>query len=627
MNRRPKYHGDGAGDLAGNVVANVTSHETSSIRRQQDVIDGLPAHLRPFAALQDYRQYTPRDQAVWRFLLHQLKNNLRYTAHPVYLEGLAKTGICQDSIPRIEDMNHCLQGIGWRAVVVDGFIPPAVFMAFQAHRVLAIARDIRSIEHMLYTPAPDIVHESAGHAPFIVDIDYAEFLQRFGELGMRAISSRGDLLVYAAIRHLSIIKEAHSSSTADLAAAEWELQTAIASNSTLSEAALLARLHWWTVEYGLVGEMDDYRLFGAGLLSSLGESVNCLDDQRVRKIPLTVDAIEKAYDITAEQPQLFVTKSCRHLSQVLEEFGRQMCVHRGGASALEQAIEAQTINTVVTSSGVEVSGRFSRLIKDAVGNAVYMQTTGPSQLSYQGKVLPDHGITSHRAGFGSPTGRLKAMEWCLSVSTVDELKAHGIATNERVDLQFLSGINVQGKLLEIVRCDQKNLILSFEDCRVSTQNGELLFDPAWGVYDMAVGESIVSVYGGSADQQAFPIYAQSCSRYWTPPHYDESTRKLFSLYARVRTFRQSGAAGQPLQALLAEIQQQAAQEWLLLFEALELGLQHHLESSCWRGLLTRLEQLAREPDPQRSRLIAYGLERILPAATLVRPCPETEVSI
>jgi phenylalanine-4-hydroxylase len=158
---------------------------------QEEVIATLPRHLRAFVQVQDHaRHYTPRDHAVWRFLMLALTRSLRDTAHDVYIEGLARTGIALDHIPSIDEMNACLEQLGWRAVVVDGFIPPAIFMEFQALRVLVIALDMRSVEHLLYTPAPDILHESAGHAPFLVDVDYAEFLQRFGEIGMKAIANR-----------------------------------------------------------------------------------------------------------------------------------------------------------------------------------------------------------------------------------------------------------------------------------------------------------------------------------------------------------------------------------------------------------------------------------------------------
>ena len=80
-------------------------------------------------------------------------------------------------------------------------------MEFQAYKVLVIACDMRQLHHIEYTPAPDIVHEAAGHAPIIVDREYSNYLQRFGEIGAKAMSSKKDFELYEAIRHLSILKE------------------------------------------------------------------------------------------------------------------------------------------------------------------------------------------------------------------------------------------------------------------------------------------------------------------------------------------------------------------------------------------------------------------------------------
>ena len=98
---------------------------------------------------------------------------LKEYAHKVYFQGLLDTGISFERIPRIQEMNDILAKIGWGAVAVDGFIPPAAFMEFQAYKVLVIACDMRQIHHIEYTPAPDIVHEAAGHAPIIVDREYS----------------------------------------------------------------------------------------------------------------------------------------------------------------------------------------------------------------------------------------------------------------------------------------------------------------------------------------------------------------------------------------------------------------------------------------------------------------------
>ncbi len=497
---------------------------------QKEIIASLPSHLRPFVEVQHYDRYTPRDHAVWRFVMKHLSDHLSRTAHPVYMEGLARTGIALDHIPSIDEMNDCLARLGWRAVVVDGFIPPAIFMEFQALKVLVIALDMRTVEHIFYTPAPDIVHESAGHAPFIVDVDYAEFLQRFGEIGMKAISTREDFELYEAVRHLSILKESPGSTPEEVAAAEAHLNELAARDTQPSEASLLTRLHWWTVEYGLVGEVEDYRIFGAGLLSSLGESRHCLDDKQVKKLPLTVNAVSTPYDITNEQPQLFVTKSCKHLSQVLEEFAASMCFKRGGAESLKKAVKAASVCTARYDSGVQVAGVFDEVLCDAVGNAIYLHTTGPSQVAFRDREIFGHGTEHHAEGFGSPIGLLKDFSRCLSHYTVDELKAHNIVVGETVRLEFLSGITVEGRLREIHRQEHLNLLLSFDDCTVTALDGRVLFDPAWGCYDMAVGGAIESVYGGTADRETYQLYKARPSTVTPQARHDEV---LMALYQRI----------------------------------------------------------------------------------------------
>src|SRR6202048_1677102 len=231
---------------------------------------------------------------------------LKEYAHKVYFQGLLDTGISFERIPRIEEMNQILGTIDWGAVAVDGFIPPAAFMEFQAYKVLVIACDMRQIHHIEYTPAPDIVHEAAGHAPIIVDREYSNYLQRFGEVGARAMSSKRDFELYQAIRHLSILKEQPNSDPKEIEEATKLVEYRQKNLGEPSEMALLSRLHWWTVEYGLIGTLDNPKIYGAGLLSSIGESANCMSPN-VKKLLYTHHAVNYSYDITKPQPQLFVT--------------------------------------------------------------------------------------------------------------------------------------------------------------------------------------------------------------------------------------------------------------------------------------------------------------------------------
>lgn len=582
------------------TTRNVTIH---NVIGQTDVINSLPAHLQPFVAIQDYSHYTPRDHAIWRFLLHQLKFSLRGRAHPTYFEGLVKTGIGLEAIPRIEEINACLNKLGWQAVAVDGFLPPAVFMEFQARKVLAIALNIRSFEHMLYTPAPDIIHESAGHAPFLVDIDYAEFLQRFGELGMQAIANQHDMDIYEAVRQLSIVKENTDSTQKEIDAAQDLVEKLQNTKVVPSEANLLARLHWWTVEYGLVGDTNDYTIFGAGLLSSLSESQSCMDDSAVKKLPLTLNAVHTAYDITAPQPQLFVTESCRHLSQVLEEYGRHMCCQRGGVSTLEEAKAAGSINTITLNSGIQIAGIISRVVTDAVGNAIYLNTEGPTQLAYQNTELQGHGIDYHALGFGSPVGRLRSIERCLSSYTVDELKRHQIEVDCNVTLRFLSGIKVVGDLKEIRRRDQKNILFSFDNCTVTDVDGKVLFDPSWGSYDMAIGDSATSVAGGSADQSTYPMYESPSEQVTIEQDYDANTQQQFELYTELRQCRENSHNPDKI---LSKIASTENCDWLLTFEALELALDKHAN----KALCAQLQSQLKAESAESSQLIDHGLTRL-----------------
>ena len=171
------------------------------------ILERIPDHLKQFIKPQNYDEYTAIDQAVWRFVMRKNITHLKNIAHASYLKGLDLTGISIDKIPNMYGMNRILKEIGWAAIAVDGFIPPSVFMEFQAYNVLVIASDIRQLDNMEYTPAPDIIHEAAGHAPIIANPEYAEYLRRFGEIGSKAISSAKDYDIYEAVRHLSIIKE------------------------------------------------------------------------------------------------------------------------------------------------------------------------------------------------------------------------------------------------------------------------------------------------------------------------------------------------------------------------------------------------------------------------------------
>ncbi|HEY0708398.1 MAG TPA: aromatic amino acid hydroxylase [Polyangia bacterium] len=514
----------------------------------------LPPHLRRFVVSQEYEAYTPRDHAVWRHIMRRLARHLPDRAHPDYLTGLRATGIGAERIASLDDMNERLATLGWSAVGVRGFIPPAVFTELQSHRVLAIAADIRTHEHMEYTPAPDIVHESAGHAPLLANQRYAAYLQRSGVVGLRALGSSEDEAVFHAVRHLSVVKEDPAATPLQVQLAEERLHAASASRRYVSEGTRASRLYWWTAEYGLVGSLNEPRLYGAGLLSSVGEAEACLGPQ-VKRIPLSLEAIETDYDITRMQPQLFVARDFDHLFEVLEEFEATLAFRRGGDYGLEQAIRSRTVNHLVLSDGRELTGRVVGRIAAEHAVAPGLTTAlarieGPILLSQQGVAVEKpitgdalvvfgrgHATTEGPFGFELPSG-LFVTGFALGGGEVVNLRGH-----------------LGGRPLDLPSCTR------------------LFFT-----------ETLPSVAAGAADRAAWDEWfgelnafaegdAEARARARKAAALDPA---LAHLYREVRQLREAGAPEQnpqAAQAKLADLQRQAAahrQEWLLREELAEL---------------------------------------------------------
>jgi phenylalanine-4-hydroxylase len=490
--------------------------------------------------------------------------------------------------------------------VVNGFIPPAAFMEFQAHKILVISAEIRTIEHILYTPAPDIVHEAAGHAPIIADDIYAKFLQKFGEYGSMAMASKMDFEVYEAIRHLSIIKEYPDTSEEEINKAEMDLNKKIEANKIPSEAALLSRLHWWTVEYGLVGSPTNYKQYGAGLLSSVGESQYCLNP-KVAKIPLSIKCIDYNYDITNMQPQLFVAEDWHHLIDVLEEFASSMSFCKGGTDSIRNAIESETICTLEYSSGVQISGILSEVEFDNQGEAIYLKFTGPSALASKNRQIPGHGTDYHKSGFGSPVGKLSGSDKPLELFNDEDLEKHGIKRDNRSKLAFNSGIVVEGVIEDINRNDDMIQLISFKDCQVRNINGDLLFRPEWGIYDMAVGERISSVFAGTADKEKFNIFPPKSEEIAIGINYSKEKKYLFTLYQQIRHMRESGSKDiVRLSNIQKEISLNYSKEWLIHLELLEFIKELPEAANLLMASLNQLEKLKNHSE-EYSRLITDGL--------------------
>ena len=542
-----------------------------------------------------------------------MRKNVDYlskVAHSSYLEGLQKTGLEIDNIPNMYGMNRILKEIGWAAVAVDGFIPPNAFMEFQAYNVLVIACDIRQLEHIEYTPAPDIIHEGAGHAPIIANPEYAEYLRRFGEIGCKAISSARDYELYEAIRLLSILKEAEDTPAEEIKKAEEQVDFLQNNMGELSEMSRIRNLHWWTVEYGLIGTVDNPKIYGAGLLSSIGESAWCMTDN-VKKIPYDISAADQSFDITKPQPQLYVTPDFAQLNLVLEEFANKMALRTGGLSGVQKLISSKSLGTIELSTGIQISGVFTNVIENE-GKPVYVQTTGKTALSYREKELVGHGTEYHAEGFGSPIGKLKGINLAIEEMSPRDLRAYDIYEGEQVTLEFEGNITVKGEIITGSRNLQGEILLiKFKNCTV-THNDTVLFQPEWGIYDMAVGKKVISAYSGPADVNSFDMINHVPSSQTIKQKKSTEREELEKLYLSVRNIREGKPASTTLKEAFASVSAGHPNDWLLSVEIAELAKKEE-NSDLVDKVLNHLEKV-KSNRPEVAHLIDNGLELIFEKA-------------
>jgi phenylalanine-4-hydroxylase len=567
----------------------------------------IPDHLREFVVEQDQSHYQPIDHAVWRYILRQLKNFLSVNAHDSYLEGLEKTGITVDSIPSIDRISAKLQEFGWSAVPVSGFIPPAAFMELQSLSILPIATDMRSMDHILYTPAPDIVHEAAGHAPILVNPEFASYLKQYALVAKNAIVSSQDLALYEAIRELSDIKEHPSSTLEQIETATQKLEKIGREMTVTSEATLLGRMNWWTAEYGLFGDIESPKIYGAGLLSSYGEAKSCLEPE-VKKIHLSLECIQYNYDITEPQPQLFVTPTFAHLKKVLHELSLEMAYKKGGTFGLDKAIEAKTVNTVQLNSGLQISGVVADYI-EANGDCIYYRLEGPTQLCIGGHELPSHGKDYHSHGFSSPLGFVDGFDDCLSWASSEDLEQLGLVIGKECRLQFESGVLVTGTLTATQRTQRRELcLLSFSNCLVKLGD-RTLFDPSWGTFDMAVGSKIDSVFAGPADRKNYGLTDSFAKKKVPQRPLDASAQALNQIYEQIRELRNQSGPVTPndLEPIAKDLEDHHPQDWLARLEILEIGHQHKWSPNpLIDEIHHRLEQIKLDK-PEKTMVIDDGL--------------------
>ncbi len=222
---------------------------------------------------QDWARYTPQDHATWRTLYERQTRLLPGRASQAWLDGLQALPIAHDRIPDFAQLNTVLHArTGWQVVAVPGLVPDEVFFEHLAHRRFPAGNFIRQPHELDYLQEPDVFHDVFGHVPILLNPAMADYMQAYGEGGLKA-------------QRLGFLPQ-------------------------------LARVYWYTVEFGLVQQGGELRIYGAGILSSATESVFCLDDDSPHRIAFDVQRVLRTrYRIDDFQESYFVL---RDLDQLLE---------------------------------------------------------------------------------------------------------------------------------------------------------------------------------------------------------------------------------------------------------------------------------------------------------------------
>lgn len=225
-----------------------------------------------FSIDQCWNEYTADEHAIWDLLYARQLEILENRAAPEFLDGLKRLELSRTGIPNLERLNPALKALtDWEIIMVPHLVPDEVFFRHLANRRFPAGRFIRRRDQLDYLQEPDVFHDIFGHVPMLAHPIFADYMQAYGQGGLRALN-------------LGTLKN-------------------------------LARLYWYTVEFGLINSPDGMRIYGAGIVSSAGESRYALEDtnpnriafnlERVMRTEYEIDRFQKSYFVIENYEQLF----------------------------------------------------------------------------------------------------------------------------------------------------------------------------------------------------------------------------------------------------------------------------------------------------------------------------------
>jgi phenylalanine-4-hydroxylase len=245
------------------------------VERTHHPQSGLPKGANPdWTIPQGYERYSEADHRIWTTLYERQTDILPGRACDAFLHGLDALDLHGQGIPDFRQLNEKLSGLtGWRIVAVPGLVPDAVFFEHLANRRFPAANFIRGADELDYLQEPDIFHDVFGHVPMLTDPIFADYMQAYGKGGLRALA--------------------------------------------LGRLANLARLYWYTVEFGLLETHEGLRIYGAGIVSSRTETIFALASDSPNRLGFDLERVMRTlYRIDDFQQVYFVIPSLQYLLYV-----------------------------------------------------------------------------------------------------------------------------------------------------------------------------------------------------------------------------------------------------------------------------------------------------------------------
>ena len=243
----------------------------------QDPIIARQTPREDFSIDQCWEEYTTDEHAVWDLLYTRQLEILAERAAPEFLDGLKRLELSRTGIPNLNRLNPALKALtGWEIVMVPHLVPDDVFFRHLANRRFPAGRFIRRRDQLDYLQEPDVFHDIFGHVPMLANPVFADYMQAYGQGGLRAVN-------------LGTLKN-------------------------------LARLYWYTVEFGLIKCTDGLKIYGAGIVSSAGESRYALEDNTPNRIAFDLERVMRTeYEIDRFQKSYFVIESYKQLFDATQQ--------------------------------------------------------------------------------------------------------------------------------------------------------------------------------------------------------------------------------------------------------------------------------------------------------------------